>query len=255
MFFILSKALLFLLAPFNWFIVCVAGGLFLKHEKWKMIFRRAALIIYLFFTNSVIFLEFCRLLETPGKRIESVGHYDVGIVLTGMAEYNNDLRVLSIRRGADRIWQAISLYKKGKIDKILITGDTGYVTDRGLHEAKQMKEVLVSWGIPAHDILSEEQSKNTYENAVESAKLLKRKLPKAKHLLLITSATHMRRAMACFKHAGLKCTSFSTDHYTGPKRSYFWDQYIIPNWGNFGCWEQLTKESFGYVVYKLTNKA
>ena len=66
--------------------------------------------VLLLFSNSVIFLEFTRIWEVNGVKIDHIEHYDVAIVLGGMAEYNNDLERLSIRRGGDRLWQAIHLY-------------------------------------------------------------------------------------------------------------------------------------------------
>ncbi|MFT5861092.1 MAG: uncharacterized SAM-binding protein YcdF (DUF218 family) [Flavobacteriaceae bacterium] len=250
MFFILSKALLFLLSPFFWLILCAAGALFLKSAKWKNRLKWWALGIFIFFSNSIIFSEFCGLWEVPGKRIEDVKNYDVGIVLGGMFEYNGDLDEISIRRQGDRLIQAVTLYKTGKVKKLLITGDSGYVTDRGLHEAKQVKELLIAWGIPAEDILTEEKSINTYENAVETAKILK-KHKEIKTYLLITSGIHMRRSLACFERAGLKCESFSTDLYTNQTGSYHWDQYFIPNVDNFTTWNKLFKEMIGYMVYDV----
>jgi uncharacterized SAM-binding protein YcdF (DUF218 family) len=251
MFFILSKVLLFLTSPFTWVITFTILYFFWKKEPWKKRFKLAGIILFFFFTNTFIFLEFTRLWEVPGTRIQDVRTYDVGIVLTGMGEYNNDLEVLSIRRGADRIWQALTLYHKKKIKKILITGDSGYVTDRGLHEAKQLKEVLVGWGIPESDIITEEVSRNTHENAVETKKLLDRSYPHFNSFLLITSGKHMKRAKGCFDKEGLKCNTFSTDLYTGAKHDYYWDQYIIPNVGNFGDWDSIMKEVIGYMVYDV----
>ena len=251
MFFILSKALLFLLSPFTWLVVAVFGAFLWKKEKGRKRFKWTALILFLFFTNTVIFSEFCRLWEVPGKKIGDVKRFEVGIVLTGMAEYNTDLNVISIRRGGDRIWQAITLYHEGKIKKILISGDSGYITDRGLHEAKQMKEVLIGWGIPEIDIITEEKSRNTYENAVETKKLLNRSYPHFTKFILITSGSHMKRAKGCFDKAGLKCDTYYTDLYTGPNRNYFWDQYFIPSVSNFENWNHLMKEVIGYQTYDL----
>lgn len=251
MFFILSKALLILISPFTWFVLAVLGALFLKRDRYRKKLKWTAVILFFFFTNSVIFLQFCGLWEVQGKHISTLKKYDVGIVLTGMAEYNSDLDVVSLRRGGDRIWQALTLYHKKKISKILISGDNGYVTDRGLHEAKQIKEVLISWGIPEQDIITEEISRNTHENAVETKKLIDKSYPHFNKLLLITSGTHMRRALACFEKVGLKCDSYSTDLYTGPKQHYFWDQYLIPNVSNFNDWNQLMKEWVGYVTYDI----
>ncbi|MDX1350998.1 MAG: YdcF family protein, partial [Putridiphycobacter sp.] len=144
----------------------------------------------LLFSNTVIFLEFARLWEVDGQEIGSVGQHDVGIVLGGMTEYNNDFDRLSIRRGGDRIWQAIQLYKLGKIKKILISGANGHLIDKGLQESIQLKKDLVILGIPEEDIITECISKNTYENAIESRKVLAQ-LNTKPSVLLITSAMHM----------------------------------------------------------------
>ena len=251
MFFILSKALLIFTTPYTWFIMSVFGAFFLKKDKWKKWSKYSAVFVFFFFSNTVILSEFMRMWEIHGTRFENTKNYDVGIVLGGMSDYNNDLDVLSITGHGDRIWQAITLYKKHKIKKILISGDSGYVYDRGLHEAKQLKKVLVEWGIPSNDIITEDKSKNTHENALESKKVLDRSYPHFSKFLLITSGSHMRRSLACFDKVGLKCDSFSTDLITGQNRSYFWDQYIIPNQDAMGQWNKLIKEWIGYFVYDM----
>lgn len=251
MFFVLSKMLLFLLSPFFWFFLSLGLYLFWKKERWKKHLKWTTIGILVFFSNSVIFSEFCGLWEYEGIRASKLKQYDVAIVLGGMAEYNGDLDVLSLRRPGDRIFQAITLYKTGKVKKILISGDSGHLTDRGLHEARQMKKVLVSWGIPKEDIITEEKSVNTYQNARETKKLLDKSYPEFKSFLLITSGMHMRRAKACFDKQGLKCTPYPTDLYTNRSGSYYWDQYIIPNMHNFHLWQDLLKEMVGYVTYDV----
>jgi uncharacterized SAM-binding protein YcdF (DUF218 family) len=251
MFFILSKLAILFLTPFSWFLVLVFCAFFVKKELWRKRLKWAAVAVFILFSNTFLFTELMRKWEVHGTRIENLGNYDVGIILGGMAEYNSDLDVLTIGRHADRMWQAITLYKKGKIKKFLISGDTGFITDRGLHEAEQMKAVLVGWDIPETDILIEGLSKNTHENAVETKRFLEASYPHLEKRLLITSGVHMRRASACFKKVDLPCDTFSTDLFTGPHRNLYWDQYIIPDQGTFGSWSKLIKEWIGYMVYDV----
>jgi uncharacterized SAM-binding protein YcdF (DUF218 family) len=180
-----------------------------------------------------------------------VKQHDVAIVLGGMSEYNNDLDVLSLRRSGDRLVQALTLYHSGKVKKIMISGDSGHVSDRGLHEAKQMKTLLLNWKIPEEDIITEEISKNTYENALYSAQVLKRDHPSFSSFILVTSGIHMKRSLACFEKQGLTCTPHSTDLYSNLTRNYHWDQYILPNVDNFNQWNRLLKEMVGYRVYSV----
>mgnify|MGYP000046342122 CR=1 FL=1 len=249
MFFVLSKISYFFISPFTWLILVIAGILFLKKSRWKKRVKYAAVVIALVFSNSFIFKEAVRLWEVPAVSIDKLEHHQVGIVLGGMFEYDNDTERLSIRRGGDRIWQAIDLYKLKKIDKLLLSGDHGFVSDRGLHEAQQLKSVLVRWGIPKKDILIEENSKNTYQNAKFTAQLLKTSYPHFDSFVLITSAKHMKRAQACFEQQNLAVTPFSTDPFVGSERAYHWDEFIVPNVRNFQYWFSLNKELLGYVVY------
>lgn len=208
-----------------------------------------ALFLFVFFTNTVIFSEFCSLWEIPGTKLNDVKHHDVAIVLGGGFEYNSDIDALSIRRQGDRLFQGVTLYQTGKVDKILISGDSGYITDRGLHEARQIKEVLVLWGIPEKDIITEEKSVNTYENAFNTAKLLRQSHPHIESYILVTSGIHMRRALSCFEKQGINCTPYSTDLYSSQNGGYYWDQYLIPNVDNLVIWNKLFKEIVGYAAY------
>jgi uncharacterized SAM-binding protein YcdF (DUF218 family) len=249
MFFILSKILAFLFSPFLWFLISFFTFLLLKNEKWKLIFKRISIFILIFFSIGFPLNFLVSRWEVAGIQMKKVENYEIGVVLSGMAEYNKDLKVLSARRGIDRIWQTISLYKNGKIKKILISGDSGYVIRKGLHEADQLKEVLVKWGIPAEDIIVENKSKNTYENAQFTGNLL-RQYKYKKKFLLITSALHMPRAAACFKKQNLEFDVFTTDHYSMKNTEFTFDQ-LLPSINCFVMWEVYLKEVIGYTVYSL----
>lgn len=251
MFFLLSKILYLFVTPIFWILTLWILFVWKRKTKYRKRLLIGAISVSFIFSNTFIFKEFVRLWEVPGTRIENLSYHETAIVLGGMFEYNNDLDVLSVRRGGDRIWQALSLYHRGKIKYILISGAHGFVSDRGLDEARQLRNELLIWGIPKEHIFIDSISKNTHENAVESIKVLKNKGLMQDNVLLITSATHMKRAWACFNKAGLKTTPFSTDHFTGPKRSYHWDEFIIPSISTTNDWARLTKEWVGYVMYKI----
>ena len=251
MFFILSKIFNFFTHPFSWVVIGLLIAWVTKRPRLARYSFRGAVIVLLVFSNTFIFLGFARLWETEGKKIEDVEHYDCAVVLGGMAEYDKSHERLSIRRGGDRIWQAINLYHLGKVDKLLISGNNGFLLGDALDEANQFKEVLVENGIPEEDILVESTSKNTYQNAVECKKVLDQH-PEIQSILLVTSALHMRRAEACFTKAGFeKMGQFSTDHYTGPERTFSLSQIFIPKVSTLNDWEGLIHEWIGYLTYKL----
>lgn len=248
---ILSKIVYFLITPLTWLLIAMLIWSFAKKKKVKQIAKIFTISVALFFSNTFIYKEALRLWEIPAINKSEIQKHDVGIVLGGMFEYDNDANRLSIRRGGDRIWQAIDLYKAKKISKICIVGKHGNVVDKGLDEAVQLKTQLVEWGIPAIDILIETESRNTNENAKFTAALFKQSYPHFDSFLLITSARHMKRAKASFDNYDLEVTPFSTDQYVGGNRYYTWDEFIIPSSDTFNGWFGLIKEVVGYVGYGL----
>jgi uncharacterized SAM-binding protein YcdF (DUF218 family) len=254
MFFILSKSLLFLISPLFWWCILLLLAFYSSPSLRRKRFRFIAITWFLFFSNTFIFLEFERLWEIPSQKINTIQRkYDVGIVLGGMANYNNDLNRLTIHEGTDRIWHTITLYKKGIIQKILISGKNGFIDDNKLNEAQQFKKDLTIWGIPETDIILEDQSKNTYENALFTKKILQNQ-DSIKSILLITSSEHMRRAQACFKKQNISFDTFTTNNYNGKNRYWSFDHLLIPSFDTFIRWNSLTKEWIGYITYKLTGK-
>lgn len=251
MFFVFSKIVYFFLQPFVWLGVVLICYLFTKSKRVKTRLKFTLLFLFFFFSNTAILKTVLHLWEIPAKELVQVKKHDVALVLGGMFEWDNDVKRLSARRGSDRIWQTFKLYKAKKINKILISGASGYVVDRGLHEAIQLKQDLIQMGIPEKDLIVETKSRNTHENAKFSVALLKQSYPHLENVLLVTSARHMRRAEACFSKEGLICTAFSTDQYTGNELSFNWDEFFIPNADTMSEWTELIKEVVGYLVYDV----
>lgn len=251
MFFFLSKLLHILVMPLFWIVFFWLLYVWRRHGKTARRYLLLAVSVSVFFTNTFIFKEFARLWEVYGVPIEDIEEYDYAIVLGGMFEYNSDLKTLSIRRGGDRIWQALRLFHRGKVKNLIISGSHGFVSDRGLDEARQLRDELVIWGIPDSCIYIDSLSKNTYENARETNKLIDHNNLREKSFLLVTSGMHMRRASACFRKFDLEITPYSTDLFTGPKRTYHWDEFIIPSISTADDWSSLTHEWVGYLTYKL----
>jgi uncharacterized SAM-binding protein YcdF (DUF218 family) len=72
-----------------------------------------------------------------------------------------------------------------------------------------MAILLQDLGVPQHAMLLEEASRNTRENAAFSATLLKAR--GIRHILLVTSALHMPRALPLFAAQGLQADPAPTD--------------------------------------------
>src|SRR5262249_31225188 len=93
----------------------------------------------------------------------------------------------------------LELYRQGGRCPILVTG--GAPADYPeLGCAEVMRNFLIDLGVTSSDVLLESQARTTYENALESGKILQeRRLHK---IIVVTSALHLGRAVACFRKQG-----------------------------------------------------
>lgn len=250
MFFSLSKILDFLLSPLIWCLVVLLAGILLRQKSYARKLIIASLIMFYFFSNSFIVDEFVRLSERPMVREDTLGTYDAGIVLGGgMVTYDRNFERLVFQQNTDRVLQAQLLYRKGHIKKILLSSGSGSLVFRDRLEAPMLKDYLIQSGIPAQDILMDSTSDNTYQNAVNSARILNDSLPGGKYLL-ITSALHMSRAQACFEKCGLHPQAFPVSKLTD-KRRYDIGYLLVPEPYNLQTWEKLIHEWAGIIMYKL----
>lgn len=251
MFFALSKIIGVLLNPLVWTILLLLCSLLVKKYKLKKRLVQVTIFVLLIFSNGFIINEAMLLWEKqPVAEQDLKVEYDFGVVLSGMVWSDSAAGKVNFLQSSDRIWQAVSLYKKGKIHKILISGgDAGFFA-RYEEEALILKDFLIGIGIPASDILTELKSRNTWENALYCKEYLSGIGALNSDLLLITSATHMRRAQKCFEKLQLHPDIYPVDSYSGT-RKYDLEHLIIPNILNLQKWDILLHEIFGMISYKI----
>lgn len=208
-------------------------------------------MILLIFSNPWIITQVIYAWEVPARKSETMKEpYDVGIVLGGsMRYYDPDLNRVVYSSSVDRLLQALQLYHDGKIRKILLSGGSGFVNFQEWKESGLIAKVLLKSGVPEEDILLENHSRNTYENAVQSAEML-RVGKYGQRFLLITSAFHMRRSLLCFEKAKLKVDPFSVDLRSAIHIKTL-DRIIQPDAECFVQWDLLIHEWVGIVMYKL----
>lgn len=250
MFFVLSKILQYVLMPVVWLTVLIVMIMIVKKPKLRRNLFIAAAAILLFFSNPFFANVFMGAWEVKTTaKSELKPHYDYGILLTGMLSYDSKYNRINFWRSSDRLLQTLDLYYDGTIGKIFITGGSGEVFNQTQKEAAILKDYLLHIGVASEDIVIETQSRNTRENALESAKILRPETNNNSYLL-ITSAFHMRRSAGCFRKAGFEFDVYVTDRYAGPP-SWKPDHSIIPKASAMQQWTLLIHEVSGYLVYKI----
>lgn len=135
---------------------------------------------------------------------------DVIIVLGGAVGQSLPPRLaLELNGAIDRVAHAARLYHAGKAPRILIAaGNLPWGTTLQ-PEAQLIADLLVEWGVPRTALLLDTHSVNTAENAVNASALMTQH-----HLrtaLLVTSASHLPRALMLFQAAGVNAIPSATD--------------------------------------------
>lgn len=251
MFFFLSKTLSFLVLPLTMVFICFLLSAVIRKQPLKKRFFWAGFVLLLFFSNDFISNSIMRAWEVDPKPFSELPSHKLGIVLTGTTHsfLQPDDRVY-FKRGADRVTHTIQLYKLGLIRKILISGGSGRILKADEPEANKFKRVMLMAGVPEEDIWLENKTRNTYESAVAVSKMLDSLHYQVEDCLLITSAFHMRRSLACYRKAGLNIEPFSTDFY-GLQDKAFLPSFLLPSIEGFIIWEKLLKEWTGLAAYKM----
>lgn len=155
----------------------------------------------------------------------------------------------ALNEAAERMTAPIALLKQHSHLKLLFTGGEGELFGTGLSEAQRARIFFDAMGAPAEQIIFESNSRTTYENAVLSAKLPG--INPTQPWLLLTSAAHMPRAMATFRHAGWQVTAYPVDFRTG--KATPWSQYSLERGAK--QWHVGLHEWIGLWAYRLTGRA
>ena len=251
MFFVLSKTLSYLVMPLTIITVLLLLSVIIRRTAWRRRLMAGGLVLLVVFSNEFIANELMKGWEVEAKPYSSMRTYKVGIVLTGalIAQLKPDDRVY-FGKGADRVVHTVQLYKLGLIQKILVSGGSGRLVDIGESEADRFRDAMVLMGIPDSVILLENQTRNTHESAVAVKAILADQGYRHDECVLITSAFHMRRSLACYRKVGLTLDSFSTDFYAH-HGAYYPDAFLVPKLEALVIWHKLVREWMGFTAYWL----
>jgi uncharacterized SAM-binding protein YcdF (DUF218 family) len=255
MFFYISKILSCLLSPLVWVFALLLYSFKTKVEGRAKKLRIAAAIVLYVCSNAFFVDELHRWWEPVTVDHDLLNtHYDGAIILGGLGTIDQRLGKINFSYGGDRLFQALKLHADGRLDKIIFTGGSGSIEFPDHREGLYVYKYLKALHIPDSDLVIESKSKNTYENAIFTKRLVD-SLQLKQHFLLVTSASHMPRALAVFKKAGFKdVTPYITNRFSGARR-FTPDHLLVPDAGALGAITWLLHEWVGYAVYKLKGYA
>ncbi len=133
----------------------------------------------------------------------------------------------------DRIDTAVALYKAGRVEKLLMSGDNRFIY---YNEPEAMKNYAISLGIPESDIVLDYAGRRTYDSCYRASAIFG-----LDEVIVITQNYHLPRALFLCNHLNLKAVGVPADstHYLRHRYFYwrareilaslsaYWDIYIL----------------------------
>ena len=114
--------------------------------------------------------------------------------------------------GINRLVEGIRHYKNLENAKLIVSGYSA--TDENSHALMQEK-LAISLGVKQEDIIKLDTTKDTKEEAIETKKIVGNEA-----LILVTSASHMKRSVLLFQKEGLNVIASPTNHLAYEDDSY-----------------------------------
>jgi len=253
-FLLLSKVLDLLLAPLTWALLLALLallGLVRRPARSRLLLGLALLELVAFSLDPVARGLFAQLEAGATSTFRPEPPYDVVVVLGGMVDPLAMRRSheIELTEAADRVSRAAILLRTGQARMVLLSGGLIDPLPGDRSEAAWLAGWLRDQGIPADQIVVEERSRNTRENAVESAAVI------AAHgwrrVLLLTSAFHAPRALGCFRAVGLSPDLLPVDHRAASSGGAAW----LPRAAALAASTDALREMFGRLVYRAMGYA
>jgi uncharacterized SAM-binding protein YcdF (DUF218 family) len=254
-FFLLSKLIWLVISPDSLLVILtVISFILLWKKSYKYAQRLLGFVVMLML---IIFLlpigEWLLYpLETQYRTNPELPQKIDGVILLGGAEsayLSNLWQQTELGESAERDLAFMYFIRQYPDARYVFTGGSGSLDNQEYRQAHVVKKLLLEHGFDISNIIFEEQSRNTYENAKLTYHAIK---PGAdENWILITTAWHIPRAVGVFHKIGWPVIAFPVDHHTHPGDLLRFNPGFTGNLHTLGI---AIKEWTGLAAYWITGK-
>lgn len=220
----ISKLGWWLFAPANLVLLALLAGTALLWTRW----RGAGRLMITFLAGASFLIAVLPLsdwavapLENRFQAPQRMPARITGIItLGGVVNANLTMKrgQVALLSGAERLTEFVTLARQYPEARLVFSGGTGSLLTPELKEAPVARRFLDSLGFDVNRINFEDQSRNTYENALLTRQLVKPK--PGDRWVLMTSALHMPRSVGVFRAAGWDVIPYPVDYLTTGERRF-----------------------------------
>lgn len=255
LFFWISKIAWLIIAPDNFLILCLLLGavcLVLNKTFFAKFFLLPSIFVMALIAICPVGEWLLHPLEMRFATNPRLPDRIDGIIVLGGAERSvlaKKWRQVELNWAAERQTAFISLARRYPNAKLIYTGGSGSLVYQEFKGADVAEGLYTELGLDRNRITIERNSRNTFENAVNSKKLIQPGMNE--NWVLITTAWHMPRSVGIFCRVNWSVIPYPVDHWTWPENRLFSG---LEFYDNITALHIGVKEWVGLMVYYLTNK-
>ena len=263
-FFGLYKFVKYGLYPLTWVLLLLGAATILAilpfsptRLKWLRRLVISSLLLLVMLSSPLIATPLISSLEgwyrppqlTPSGRFEAI------VVLGGGVHEKGSLRPTTELSSSsrNRVTCGVDLYQQGHAPTLVLTGGDARIFGTGPQEAVEMKHWAVRLGVPESATMIDLGPRNTYENATGAKRLLG-----PASILLVSSASHLPRAVSVFTKQGFRVTPAPCDYVSQNLPGESWDDLdlfdFLPDDDALQHTTEAVTEVAGIVIYWLAGK-
>jgi SanA protein len=131
--------------------------------------------------------------------VSALPRAEVALVLGAFVEPDGHMSQML----ADRVQRAVELWRTGKVQRILVSGDHHTWS---YDEPDTMRRALQGAGVPGRDIFTDDDGLNTWDSMVRA-----RRVFGVRSAIVVTQGFHMPRALYLAQRAGLVAHGLTAD--------------------------------------------
>lgn len=222
LFFIFSKLAWLVVSPGSFLLLLLIAGLLLLYRnkaraaKWLL-----TLPVVLFTLVAALPLDewLAWPLESRFPANPPLPEEIDGIILLGGAFMTLESAAwdqVEVSAAADRNFAFLALARRYPVARLIFSGGSGLLGEQEFREAEPARRFMEELGFPASRVVFERESRNTWENALNSRELAAP--APGQNWVLVTSASHMPRSVGTFCELGWPVIPWPVDHQTTPGR-------------------------------------
>ena len=246
-----ARVLIPLVEPIGlvWLTLIVLAALLWRKRLRLFAFATSTLAAFIYIVGATDFPDaLLRSLERPylDVKIDTLPACDAVVMLGGgLVPSPDEVGGLHLTKAGDRIVATLEIIRLGKAPVLVCGGSAIEIDGATKVEADLFKQALIERRVPVPEIISLGRCTDTHDEATRTRAIADQR--GWRRVLLVSSANHLRRAVATFRGVGIEVVPVPCNFQAGRRSGLLREP--IPGFGGFEKMSVWIHEQIGWLEY------